>query len=76
MFPLLDTNASPLPNNSVLEVFNKKYPDEGTATVVYAFKLKAGFGYRMLLGQMIYANVICCLASGYAIPTISKFSIK
>ena len=39
-----------------------------------ALAAKCGFGYRTLLGELMYAYVTCRLDIGYAVCTLSKFS--
>ena len=50
-------------------------PAEGTAEHrLLAAEMK--FGYRQLLGELLYAYLVCRLDIGYAVATLSRFSAK
>ena len=68
-------NPSPLPDSCLNTIFQECGPDEGT-TDAYKLEVAQGFGYRTLLGEMMYAYVTCRPDIGYAITTMSKFSTK
>ena len=55
-------------------IFKTAGPPEGSAE--YAAKAEEhGFSYRTVLGELLYAYVICRLDIGYAVTTLSKFAI-
>ena len=66
---------SPLPDKCLNEIFAADGPDEHTPAAAKLEK-EAGFAYRTLLGEMMYAYVMCRPDIGYAITTMSKFSTK
>ena len=66
---------SPLQHNCLDIIFKESGSNEGTPAT-YKLEQDAGFAYRTLLGEMMYAHVTCCPDIGYAITTMSKFSTK
>ena len=66
---------STLPGNCLDVIFKKSCPDKGTLAA-YKLELEAGYVYRALLGEMMYAYVTCRPDIGYTITTMSKFSTK
>ena len=54
------------------QVYDQKGPTEGTLEHK-AIEQKAGFSYRTLLGEMLYAYVTCRPDIGYTITLLSKF---
>jgi hypothetical protein len=52
-------------------------PGPADGTVAHAAMAeKMGFGYRTLLGEILYAYVLCRSDIGYAITTLAKFSTR
>ena len=54
-------------------MFTQIGPAEGSAEH-HRLEDKYGFAYRTLLGELMYAYVVCRPDIGYAIITLSKFS--
>ena len=63
----------PLAADAIQTLYKESGPAEGTAEH-QALEEKCGFGYRTLLGKMMYAYVTCCPDIGYVITNMSKFS--
>ena len=72
--PTLCKPVSPLPDDAINNLYNNAGPAEGTPAHV-ALAIKNGFSYRTLLGELLYAYVTCRPDIGYAVVTLSKFSI-
>ena len=66
-------HVGPLPADAIQKIYQESGPAEGT-TEHQVLEDTCGFGYRNLLGEMIYAYVTCHPDIGYAITTMSKFS--
>ena len=64
---------APLAPDCIKTMYSDDGPKEGTVEHTVLEK-QQGFGYRTLLGEMMYAYVTCRLDIGYAITTLSKFS--
>ena len=71
----LSKNLSPLLDACLRTIYKECGLDEGT---IDAFKLELsqGFGYRILLREMMYVYVTYRPDIGYAVTTMSKFSTK
>ena len=69
----LSKSIAPLHIDAVKQVYEHKGPLEGTSEHK-AIEDKAGFAYRTLLGEMMYAYVTCRPDIGYAITLMSRFS--
>ena len=65
--------TAPLPETALNNVFKEKGPLEGT-TEHKKLQESAGFSYRTLIGELLYAYNVCRLDIGFAISTMSKFS--
>jgi hypothetical protein len=65
--------VSPLPADAVSLLFATSGPAEHT-TEHAALESKHKFGYRTLLGELLFAYVTCRPDIGYAITTLSKFA--
>jgi len=63
---------APLNTEALKQVYEQKGPLEGTSEH-RELEDKAGFSYRTLLGEMMYAYVTCRPDIGYAITLLSKF---
>jgi hypothetical protein len=63
---------SPIPAGSIAALYASKGPAEGT-TEHTALATKYGFGYRNLVGELMYPFVTCRPDVGYAVITLSKF---
>ena len=65
---------TPLPTDCIPQLYKDVGPAEGTTE--HADKAaNHGFAYRTLLGELLYAYVTCRPDIGYAITTLSKFSV-
>jgi hypothetical protein len=69
-----ECHSSPLPIDAVNSMYSKVGPSEGTSQVAN-LSTKHGFSYRSLLGELMYAYVTCHPNVGYAVTTLSKFSM-
>ena len=64
----------PLHDNDVSNLYHSTPgPPEGTSAHT-ALSSKFGFSYRSLLGELLFAYVLCRPDIGYAITTLAKFS--
>ena len=68
------SRLAPLPSDSTESLYKDVGPSEGTVEHA-ALAAAQGFSYRTLLGELLYAYVTCRPDIGYAITTLSKFSI-
>ena len=68
------TKLSPLPSTCINQLYQDAGPAEGTSEHS-DLAAKHGFSYRTLLGELLYAYVTCRPDIGYAVTTLSKFSI-
>ena len=59
--------------DSLEHVFKSEGPKEGTEEHVQ-MENQAGFGYRTLLGELMFCYISCRCDIGYAITLLSKFS--
>ena len=60
--------------DSLKQIYTDGGDPEGTAK--YAdLAADMGFGYRTLLGELLYAYITCRPDIGYAVITLSKFSV-
>ena len=66
---------SPLPADCIDTMFKEVGPLEGSVDHTILEK-KNGFGYRTLLGELMYAYITCRPDIGYAITSLSKFSTR
>jgi hypothetical protein len=64
---------SPIPVESIAALYASEGPAEGT-TEHANLATKYGFGYRSLLGELMYPFVTCRPDIGYAVIMLSKFS--
>ena len=64
---------SPIPSESHPLLYAEEGPKEGTQAHA-DLAGEAGFSYRTVLGELLYAYVTCRPDIGYAITTLSKFS--
>ena len=64
-----------IPDLCLKTIFQEYGPDEA-AIDTYKLELSPGFGYRTLPDGMMYADITCRPDIGYALTTMSKFSIK
>ena len=64
---------SPLSSDCLEQLFNHIGPKEHSPEAI-ALERTAGFSYRSVLGELMYAYITCRPDSGYAITTLSKFS--
>ena len=65
--------SSPLPLDCIEQMYLEECSLENT-TVHLALKKKKGFNYCNLLGESMYAYILCCPDIGYIVTTLSKFS--
>ena len=63
----------PLPVDSVEALLKDAGPSEGSKEHRELAE-KVGFGYRMLLGELMYAFVVCRLDIGFAVTLLARFS--
>ena len=63
----------PISLDCIDKMYTEMGPKEGTAHHTTLEK-KARFSYRTLLGELMYAYIICRCDIGYAVTTLSKFS--
>ena len=68
-----DSKIVPLSPASVTELQTLKGPPEKSAEAK-AIAVKNGFSYRNILGELIYAYVICRMDIGYAVCFLARFS--
>ena len=68
----ISKTIAPISTEALKQVYDQKGPAEGTLEHK-AIEQKAGFSYRTLLGEMMYAYVTCRPDIGYAITLLSKF---
>ena len=57
------------------DCIEQMYSEEGTlenTTAHLVLEKKNGFNYSMLLGELMYTYITCCLDIGYAFTTLSK----
>ena len=66
---------SPIPADSHAQMFKDVGPKEGTPEHARLAQ-QHGFSYRTLLGELLYSYVTCRPDIGYAVTTLSKFSIS
>jgi hypothetical protein len=66
-------NLVPLSPDAVPVLSALEGPPEGTPEHA-AVQREAGFSYRQVLGELIYAYVICRLDIGYAVTFLSRFA--
>ena len=59
--------------NCLEQLFNHVGPKEHSPEAI-ALEKTAGFSYRTVLGELMYAYITCRPDIGYAITTLSKFS--
>ena len=64
---------SPLSYDCLEQLFNHIGPKEHSPEAI-ALEKTAGFSYRTVLGELMYAYITCRPDIGYAITTLSKFS--
>ena len=67
------TPREPMNPSTIHEVYESKGPSD-KSSAHSALETKMGFRYRALLGELLYAYVICRLDVGYAITTLAKFA--
>ena len=58
---------------SLAEMYDSVGPPEGTLEHV-ALSKQMGFGYQSLLGELLYAYVICRPDIGYSLVTLAQFN--
>ena len=68
-------SLAPIPSGSIKQMFCDKGASEGTATH-QVFETISKFNYQNVLGESMYVYIICCPDIGYAITTLSKFSLE
>jgi hypothetical protein len=66
-------NIEPLPQSLLLQ-FDKETGPPEHSPAADALSTKHGFGYRNVLGELIYAYVTCRLDIGYAITKLAQYS--
>ena len=64
---------TPMPSDCIGKIYSEMGYKEGTAEHK-VLEDKAGFAYRTLLGEIMYAYMTCRIDIGYAVTTLSKFS--
>ena len=64
---------APMPTDCIDKMYSKEGFRENTPAHL-ALERHHGFGYRNLLGELMYAFVSCRPDIGYAVTTLSKFS--
>ena len=67
------TRKSPLPVDCLARCYKDVGPSEGTPEHT-ALAAEHGFSFRTLLGELLYAYVVCRPDIGYAVTMLSKFS--
>ena len=72
--PPKTSDLTPLPDSCIPQLYKEVGPSEGTVEHA-ALAQRSGFSFRSLLGELMYAYVTCRPDIGYAITTLSKFSI-
>ena len=70
----LSPRGCPLPTDCLSTLYAESGPTEGTQEHANLATAE-GFSYRTLLGELLYAYVTCRPDIGYAITTLSKFSV-
>jgi len=64
----------PLQESDVANLFNLAAGPVENAPKHKALKAEQGFGYRSVLGEILFAYALCCPDIGYAVTTLAKFS--
>jgi len=64
----------PLHESDVANLFNLAAGLVKNAPKHKALEAEQGFGYRSVLGEILFAYVLCCPDIGYAVTTLAKFS--
>ena len=67
------SNVSPMSKDALEHIFKSEGPKEGTEEHI-KMENQAGFGYRTLLGELMFCYISCRCDVGYAITLLSKFS--
>ena len=70
----LSPRGCPLPTDCLSTLYAESGPTEGTQEHANLATAE-GLSYRTLLGELLYAYVTCRPDIGYAITTLSKFSV-
>ena len=71
---LLSHPTAPLPEKALDKIFDEDGPPEGSSEHKKLKELH-GFPYRTLLGEILYAYNVCRPDIGFAVSTMSKFSL-
>ena len=66
-------NLSPMPKDALEKLYKQQGPKEGTPEHAKLEK-EQGFGYRTLLGELMFCYISCRCDIGYTITVLSKFS--
>jgi len=64
----------PLHESDVANLFNLAAGPVENTPEHKALETEQGFGYRSVLGEILFAYVLCCPDIGYAVTTLAKFS--
>ena len=64
----------PMDPDCLAHLYKETGPPEGTAEYA-ALAQKQGFAYRTVLGELLYAYIVCRPDIGYAVTTLSKFAV-
>ena len=66
-------NIEPLPASVVQQIDSEEGPTEHSPEAA-SLEKKMGFGFRNVLGELIYAYTICRLDIGYAVTKLARYS--
>ena len=66
---------APIPSGSIEQMFRDKGAPEDT-TAYQVLKTSSKYNYQNVLGELMYVYITFCPDIGYAITTLSKFSLE